>query len=106
MKTGVHIGHSKGSVKKQRKMIMSIVGSPAADDVKLAAIDALSRTFEIRNVTLENVSINTSGKAEGSSPYRSEYRGDYSEKSGEAETGPSTEKPAATDPLAGFEEFD
>jgi hypothetical protein len=57
MKTGMHIGHDTDAIKEFRESIMQIIHAPTGDNVKKAALKALTETLSISGMTISDCSI-------------------------------------------------
>lgn len=68
MKSMLHIGADaeklKAALPEITKSIMSIIGSAAGDEVKKAAISALSGAFTVQNVSVMNCDFSAGKSAE------------------------------------------
>jgi hypothetical protein len=63
MKSMLHIGADaeklKAALPEITKSIIAIIGSPAGDDVKKAAISALSGAFTVQNINISGCDFST-----------------------------------------------
>lgn len=57
MKYGIYIGARVGVVAKLGKVVMAVLASPAADEVKLKALDVIQHATSISGVSIANTSI-------------------------------------------------
>ena len=61
MRTLIQIGAEKAAVEAVQGAILAIVMCPAADAVKTAALEALGKSLEVRNVTIQNCDLRMGG---------------------------------------------
>lgn len=66
MKSMIHIGADAESVKKTlpdiTKALLQILSSGAGDEVKKKAIEALSLTFQVQNISINGCNLNANEK--------------------------------------------
>jgi len=66
MKSMIHIGADTEQTKRVlpdiTKAMLQILASGAGDNVKLKALEMLSGTFEVKNVSVMNCNLTASGK--------------------------------------------
>lgn len=57
MQIGMKVGHDEGVIRAARKVIMGIVTAPTGDNVKIAALDALTKLLNINGITVSDCTI-------------------------------------------------
>lgn len=60
METGINFGHTAGGVKETRELIADIIHAHAGDNVKIAALKAMTKALAIHNSTISGVHIDGS----------------------------------------------
>ena len=58
MKPLIHVGASERTIESVVKALMTLINSHSADDVKLAAIEALIKISSVNNTTIAHCTIN------------------------------------------------
>jgi hypothetical protein len=64
MNTGIHIGHETATIVETRSTILAIINAPTGDNVKTAALEALTKMLAIEGLTIRDCHIQGDTKNE------------------------------------------
>lgn len=57
MNTGINIGHETATIVETRSTILEIINAPTGDNVKIAALEALTKMLAIEGLTIRDCHI-------------------------------------------------